>query len=171
MKLMQLFCSAVLVLPGALAQQNPISADIKGLHDTVKGYILKSADKMPEADYAYRPSPDVRSFGQLLGHIADAQYLFCSAVKGEKPPAPAVEKTKSSKAELTAALNEAFGYCDSAYTALTDASGGEIVKFFGRERSKAGVLAFNNNHNFEHYGNLVTYLRMKGIVPPSSDRR
>jgi uncharacterized damage-inducible protein DinB len=107
----------------------------------------------------------------LVGHVADAQYLFCSAVLGKPNPAPAVEKNKTSKADLVKALNEALGYCDQAYRGLTDADAATIVKFFGTDRSKVTVLSFNTMHNMEHYGNMVTYLRMKNIVPPSSEGR
>lgn len=155
----------------AVSAQNPMTEGQKFLHDMVKNNILRSAEKMPEENYAFRPTPEVRSFRQLLGHIADAQYMFCSAVLGKPTPAPGVEKTKTSKADLIAALKEAFAYCDSAYAGMTDAKLAETVKFFGREQARATVLSFNTAHNNEHYGNIVTYLRMKGIVPPSSERR
>lgn len=155
----------------AVSAQNPMTEGQKFLHDMVKNNILRSAEKMPEENYAFRPTPEVRSFGQLLGHIADAQYMFCSAVLGKPNPAQGVEKTKTSKADLIAALKEAFAYCDSAYAGMTDAKLAETVKFFGREQARATVLSFNTAHNNEHYGNIVTYLRMKGIVPPSSERR
>ena len=155
----------------APATKDPISAGEKYLYGMVKNNILRSAEKMPEENYSYKPTPDVRSFGQLLGHVADAQYLFCSAVLGKPPQPPSIEKSKTSKADLTQALKDAFAYCDQAYDSLTDAHAGDIVKFFGAERTKDTVLSFNMGHNFEHYGNIVTYLRLKGIVPPSSEPR
>jgi len=123
----------------------------------------------PEEEYAFKPDGGVRSFGQILGHIADANYLFCSPVLGENSPSQAIEKTKTTKAELTSAVRAAFAYCNRAYDALTDANANETVKAFGQERNKLGVLWFNASHNLEHYGNLVVYMRLKGIVPPSSD--
>ena len=156
----------------AFAQENPLSASIKGEYGIAKGVLTRSADKVPEADYDFKPTKDVRSLGQILGHVADAQYMFCSAAMGEKSPATgSVEKTKTTKADLVAALREAFTYCDKAYDAMTDASAAETIKFFGRETTKLGVLAFNNMHDMEHYGNLVTYMRLKNIVPPSSEPR
>jgi uncharacterized damage-inducible protein DinB len=155
----------------ALMAQNPLSTETKGMYESIRNNITRSADKMPEENFAFKPVPEVRSFAQLIGHIADAQYLFCSAVKGEKNPALGIEKTKSSKADLVSALKEAFAYCDAAYTAMTDQSAMEMVKFFGRERSKLNVLNFNSSHNNEHYGNIVTYMRIKGLVPPSSEGR
>jgi len=165
------------VLLHAQAQQqteppsDPLSAGAKGLYNLVKNNILKSADKMPEENYTFKPTPDVRSFGQILGHVADAQYLFCSVALGEKNPAPGIEKSKTSKADLVQALNDAFAYCDKAYNGMTDAHAADMVKFFGRDQAKLSVLSFNNAHNDEHYGNLVTYLRIKGLVPPSSEQR
>jgi uncharacterized damage-inducible protein DinB len=155
----------------AQGQANPIADGQKFLYTMAKGNIVKSAEKMPEADYAFKPTPAVRSFGQLLGHIADSQYMFCSVVSGKPNPAPGVEKSKTGKADLVKALNDAFAFCDAAYDGLTDAQAGALVKFFGGDQAKATVLSFNTAHNNEHYGNIVTYLRIKGIVPPSSEGR
>jgi uncharacterized damage-inducible protein DinB len=98
---------------------------------------------MPEEQYAFKPDPAVRSFGQIVGHIADSNYLFCSTVLGEGNASPEIEKTKVTKADLRAALHEAFSYCNRAYVALTDASANETVKAFGQERNKLGALWFN----------------------------
>lgn len=151
--------------------QNPLAAGQKFLHTMAKNNLIRSAEKMPEESYSFKPSPDVRSFGQLIGHVADAQYLFCSAVLGKPNPALGIEKSKTAKADLVQALKDALAYCDSAYDGMTDAQASSTVKFFGAEQAKLTVLSFNTAHNNEHYGNLVTYLRMKGLVPPSSERR
>ena len=119
--------------------------------------------------YGFKPDPALRSFGQLLGHIADANYLFCSPVLGEANPSPGVEKTKSSKAELMAALHEAFTYAGRAYEALTEDKMNDMVSAFGGERIRLGVLWFNAAHNLEHYGSIGVYLRLKGIVPPNTE--
>jgi uncharacterized damage-inducible protein DinB len=124
---------------------------------------------MPEENYKFKPTEAVRSYGQIVGHVADAQYIFCSIALGEKNPAPNIEKTKTSKADLIAALKEGFAYCDRAYDGMTDASGAQMVKLFGGDAPKFGALEVNNMHNLEHYGNLVTYMRLKNIVPPSSE--
>jgi len=142
----------------------------KTAYGRVKTWVLASAEKMSAEDYSFKPVSTVRSYGQMLGHIADAQYLFCSAALGEQNPSPNVEKTKTSKADLVPALKEAFGYCDKAYDSITDASASQTAKFFGREIPKTDLLTSNVMHTTEHYGNLVTYLRMKGQVPPSSER-
>jgi uncharacterized damage-inducible protein DinB len=148
---------------------DPLSAGDKGIYNIAKGDLIKAAQKMPEANYSFKPTPDVRSFGQIVGHVADAQYFFCSTALGEKNPAPGIEKSKTSKADLVQALNDAFAYCDKAYNGMTDAHAAETVKLFGSDQAKLSVLAFNAAHDFEHYGNLVTYMRMKGLVPPSSE--
>jgi uncharacterized damage-inducible protein DinB len=143
----------------------------KMVQNQVTAWIVSAAEKMPEEEYAFKPDPAVRSFSQIIGHIADADYLFCSTVLGEKNPSPGIEKNKTAKAELISALHDAFTYCNRAYDALTDASANETVKAFGQERNKLGALWFNASHNLEHYGNLVVYMRLKGIVPPSSEHK
>ena len=153
----------------ALAQDNPLSGFNKRVYGRVEGVLLRSAEKMPEENYSFKPTQAVRSFGQILGHVADAQYMFCSIALGEKNPAPKIEETKTSKADLTAALKDAFAYCDKAYDGMTDASGAQIIKLFGGDTPKLGVPTANNLHALEQYGNLVTYLRLKNIVPPSSE--
>jgi uncharacterized damage-inducible protein DinB len=156
----------------AVAQDNPLSGAIKAEYGIAKGLILRSADKVPEDLYGFKPTDSIRSFGQVIGHVADAQYLFCSTAMGEKSPATgSVEKTKTSKADLIAGLKEAFAYCDKAYDGTTDTNAAQAVKFFGNNTNRLGVLAFSNMHDMEHYGNLVTYMRLKNIVPPSSEPR
>lgn len=164
----------ILPLPG-LAQQgapaDPLSAEIRNAWDSVKNNILRAAEKMPEENYAFKPVPEVRSFGQIIGHVANAQFSMCAAVKGVPRPDVQVEKTKTTKADLIAALKESDALCDSAVTDLTDAKAVELVKVFGRERTRLSVLYGNAGHDMEHYGNLVTYMRIKGLVPPSSEPR
>jgi uncharacterized damage-inducible protein DinB len=165
----------LLMVTCAMEAQTPDLKSASGypkmVHKQVSAWIERAAEKMPEEQYEFKPDPAVRSFGQILGHIADADYRFCSAVLGENNPSPEIEKTKTTKTELTAAVHDAFAYCSRAYDALTDASANETVKAFGQERNKLGVLWFNASHNLEHYGNLVVYMRLKGLVPPSSERK
>ena len=166
---------ALLLLTCAAPAETPDLKSTSGypkmVQKQVTTWIQRAAEKMPEEEYAFKPDPAARNFGQILGHVADADYLFCSAILGEKNPSPEIEKTKTTKAELTSALHDAFAYCDRAYATLTDANTNETVKTFGQERNKLGVLWFNASHNLEHYGNLVVYMRFKGIVPPSSDAK
>jgi uncharacterized damage-inducible protein DinB len=165
------------------AQPQPpldLSTAIKNGHNNIKGNILKSAEKLTEADYSFKPAgimPEVRTYGQFIGHIANANYLLCSRAKGEPSPNKVdIEKTVTARADLIKALNESFAYCDSVYSTLTDTSAVEKISMPGpndttRQVARAVPLMNNNSHNNEHYGNLVTYMRVKGIVPPSSEPR
>ncbi len=154
----------------AQSPANPLSAGEKGVYEYFKGDLVKAAEKMPEENYSFKPTPEVRSFGQIVGHVADAQYGFCSTVLGDGTKPPGIEKSKTSKADLVKALNDAFAYCDKAYDGMTDAHAADMVKFMGRDMAKLTILSINNAHNDEHYGNMVTYMRIKGLVPPSTER-
>ena len=147
---------------------NQLSKDAKQAYDEVKNNLLQSAEKMPEENYSFKPAPRVRTFGQILGHIAEEQYIYCSHVKGEQKAAD-VERTKTSKADLIAALKASFAYCDGAYDSMTDAKATDIVKVGDSERTKLRLLWSNTVHDNSHYGNIVTYLRIKGLVPPSTE--
>jgi uncharacterized damage-inducible protein DinB len=151
------------------APDNPLSTWNKKAYTRVKDILLRSAEKMPEENYSFKPTDTVRSYGQIVGHLADAQYLFCSVSLGEKNPALDIEHTKTSKADLIAALNAGFAYCDKAYDGMTDASAAQTIKLFGNDAPRLSALTVNNMHDMEHYGNLVTYMRLKNIVPPSSE--
>ena len=164
----------LLALP-ALSQEkqssdSPFSYSNKRGYERTKGILLRSAEKMPEENYSFKPVDTVRSYGQIIGHLADAQYLFCSTASGEKAPDLKIEKTKTSKADLVASLKDGFAYCDKVYDSMTDATAMQMVKFFGNDVPKYAVLSINIGHNMEHYGNLVTYMRIKGIVPPTSEQ-
>jgi uncharacterized damage-inducible protein DinB len=154
----------------AVTPENPLSTWNKIAYARVKGILARSAEKMPEENYSFKPVDTVRSYSQIVGHLADAQYLFCSVALGEKNPGLDIEHTKSSKADLIAALNTAFAYCDKVYDTMTDASAAQTIKLLGNDAPRLSALIVNNMHNMEHYGNLVTYMRMKGIVPPSSEQ-
>jgi uncharacterized damage-inducible protein DinB len=148
---------------------NPITASEKGLYSFVSGAVVGAAQKMPEENYSFKPTPEVRSFGQLVGHVADASFMFCSQVMGEANPGKNIEKTKTSKADLVAALKEGVAYCNKAFETMTDAKGTEMVKLFNFNIAKLTIFSLNTAHTDEHYGNMVTYLRLKGIVPPTSE--
>jgi uncharacterized damage-inducible protein DinB len=150
------------------AQANPLSAELRADYRTIRDYFIRAAEEMPEADYGFKPSPDVRSFGQQVAHVADDQYNLCAPAKGETRTAAyrAIEQSLSTKSELVAALKAAFAYCDAAYDAITDSGGIAVVA--GQQRTRFGMLNWNLWHTWEHYGNVVVYLRLKGLVPPSS---
>lgn len=151
------------------AAANPVIASTRPTYDQVKDYILRAVEQMPEEHFAFRPTPDVRTFGQLIGHIASTQYFFCSAALNERnPDTREFEKTHTTKAALTEAIRASFKYCDRAYE-MTDAQATRRQAISGwGERAPLSILVLNIGHDFEHYGNIVTYMRLKGMVPPSS---
>jgi hypothetical protein len=132
-------------------------------------FVMRSAEKIPENLYSYKPTPEVRTFGQLFGHIADASNHICAAAIGGKPAAGSVEKTAKTKAELIAALKREFAGCEANYSKLTPASAMETIEFEGMTLTRVGAMDYEAVHTAEHYGNLVTYMRMNKIVPPSSE--
>jgi uncharacterized damage-inducible protein DinB len=168
---MKIVWPVLLLLSKVLSAQdaNPLSADVKMAYAEVKSNILRSAEKMPEENYDFRPAPRVRTFGQILGHIAQEQYLyFCAPLKGEQKSVD-IERTKTTKSDLIAALKDSFAYCDAVYDKMTDADATSIVNTGGSQSTKLRLLWMNVVHDESHYGNLVTYLRIKGIVPPSTE--
>ena len=171
MKRMSILLALVVATP-AVAQQ-PMTAPggiatNRMIWEDVTNYLVKSAEQMSEANYAFKPTPEVRSFGEIIGHLAGSQHMYCALALGEKAPAEdAVEKSAKSKADLIAALKASNDHCRRAY-ALSETAGGKMVDVFGQSRSALYALMSNTSHNSEHYGNLVTYMRMKGMVPPSS---
>ena len=163
------FASVILGTPALAFAQNPMMAAIKAQHEQVKGYLLKTAETVPENLYSFRATPEVRTIAQLIGHVADGSAGICASASGDKPPALNAEKSMTSKAQLTKALAEALAFCDKVIAGMDDKRAMEATKFFVGGTSPRGmILAFNTSHNFEHYGNLVTYMRLNKIVPPSS---
>jgi uncharacterized damage-inducible protein DinB len=174
--------AALMAVPAALIGQdkspaqsaapaNPITASERGVYSFVSNAVVGAAQKMPEENYSFKPTPEVRSFGQLVGHVADASYMFCSLAIGEANPAKGIEKTKTSKADLVAAVKDAVAYCNKAFDSMTDAKGSQTVKFMSFDLAKLTMFSLNTAHTDEHYGNMVTYLRLKGIVPPTSENQ
>jgi|ERR1051326_2183147 uncharacterized damage-inducible protein DinB len=151
------------------AQSNALSSEIKQSYKSVKNNLLKAAEKMPEENYSFQPVPEIRTFGALVAHIADAQTRFCTVAMGEpKTPSAGSKKTK---ADLVAALKESIADCDKAFEELTDAAATQMVKMGRNESTKMGALVRNVIHDNEEYGYLAVYLRLKNIVPPSSEGR
>ena len=162
--------TAVLLVPSVVAAQSPLMDSVKAQFGSVKGVLLKTAEKVPEPIWAFRPTPEVRTFAQIVGHIADANMMICGAAAGEKATPLNAEKTMSTKDQLSKALADSIAYCDKVMTAMDDKKAMETVKFFiGGMTPRAMVFAFNTAHDYEHYGNLVTYMRINKIVPPSSE--
>ena len=165
--------SAALVLcslPSAAVAQTAVEtrAGIKSTYDVIKGHLTKTADQASDELYGFKPVPEVRSLGQMLGHVANANYMICSIAAGEKSPATSNAEQLTSKADIQKALAGSFAYCDTVWTKIEGAKGSEPVELFGMKHTRASAMALNAAHDWEHYGNLVTYMRLKGMVPPSS---
>lgn len=160
-----LFCT---VAAGAFAQTPApgYSSTVARSWTRIARLVAASAEAMPEAGYAFRPSPDVRTFGELIGHLAEEHYMICAGAKGDKNPKEGTSFEKiAAKAELVKALSESIAYCNAVYAAAKDDGKALQAAAGGTPFSS---LLMNVTHDSEHYGNIVTYLRMKGIVPPSS---
>jgi uncharacterized damage-inducible protein DinB len=149
--------------PNPIAAPNPLTTTLSIFRSNMQDKIMKSADTMPEAKYSYRPTKDVRSFAEILNHVADISYTLCSSVKREANPISAT--TKVSKAEIMAYLKGSFDYCDGVYAGFTDAHLNDPADFFGIKTNKMFILTQVGNHDALHYGNLVTYLRINGLEP------
>jgi uncharacterized damage-inducible protein DinB len=161
--------------PARGSMTNPVSESLRNSWNGAKRNISESAEQMPEADYAFRPVDTVRTFGEILAHVAGANYAFCASAKGEKAPYAEdhFEKTAKTKAAIVKAVTDSHAYCDGAYTAVTDVTAGQMVAnpFGSGQSPRSSQLIGNIGHVNEHYGNLVTYFRIKGLVPPSSRRQ
>jgi uncharacterized damage-inducible protein DinB len=165
------------------SQQPPpkdaLSAWLRNAYTMNRKFLARAAEKMPEDFYGMRPGPqpEVRTFGQLIGHLANYNFRWCSDAKGQKNPMEETDFEKlTAKADLVKALSSALAYCDTSYAALTDANSMDMVQGTRDDGTKVPVLRIsrlivNFAHNNEHYGNLVTYMRIKSIVPPSSEPR
>lgn len=158
---------------------NPVSTWLRNAWMGNRNNVVRTAEKMPEENYGMRPGPqqEVRTFGQQLGHLANFNFLWCSQAKGEKNPNAGNNLEKlTTKAEFMKALNDAFAYCEPVYESVTDSSGAEIVDITQENGRRArnprmALLILNYGHNNDIYGSMVTYLRIKGIVPPASEPR
>ena len=161
---------AVFAFASPALAQNPATAATKAQFGMISTVLNRTAEKMPENLYSFKATPEVRSIGQLIGHIADAQFMMCAAAIGEKPPQSGIEKSMTAKAELRRRSPSRSAYCNKVMDGMNDQKGMEIVKFFTGETPRLQVLGFNTAHSNEHYGNLVTYMRLNKIVPPSSEK-
>jgi hypothetical protein len=169
---MKRYLTIILTAAGACAlqaQTDPLSTEAKQAYNGIKNNLIKMAEKMPDENYSFKASPDIRTFGALVGHIADAQMGTCSAVNGQ--PKQGGASSKTAKADLVNALKASFEECDTAYASLTDATATQMIKTRRGERSKLGTLVGNTIHDNEEYGYMSVYLRLKGVVPPSSEGR
>ncbi len=166
-----LLASVVVTTAAAQAPAGPptLSTSIKRMQDGVARNLRASADKVSEELFAFQPTKEVRTFGQLVGHLANANFNYCARGKGETNPNTQDFEKLTKKADLAKALDDSLKYCDAVYASLTDQSAIEVIKMGQNDGLRVTPLISNISHNNEHYGNLVTYMRLKGIVPPSSE--
>ena len=146
-----------------------MAAVVKAMHASIRRNLAEAAESMSAEEYAFKPTPQVRTFGELVGHVANANFFFCAQAKGEKSPATMNYEKATDRAVLVKGLNDALAYCDAVYATTTDANFSQLVKVAGpdpaKETARGTMLMFNTTHNNEHYGNIVVYLRLKGHVP------
>lgn len=164
--------AAVLSMPVAAFAQpaSPLRANAKAQFIGISSFVARAADKVPENLYSFRATPEVRTIAQLFGHIADAYFAMCSTAEGTRPPQTGLEQSATTKAALVKALADGVAYCQGVMDRMTDQKGVETVPFYFGPTPRLGVLFFVTTHTYEHYGNLVTYMRLNKIVPPSSEQ-
>ena len=147
---------------------------VRNMQATIRRNLAEAAESMPAGEYAFKPTPDVRTFAEVIAHLAFGNFYFCAYAKGEQPPPRDSYAKATDKAVLVKALRDSLDYCDAVYAATTDANFNQVVKVpdtaGARDAGRGGVLMFNTTHNNEHYGNIVVYMRLKGHVPPSTAR-
>ena len=164
-------CVLTLVLAApAAAQSKALAEALDRMHTGVTRNVVEAAEKMPEAEFAFQPTKEVRTFAGFIGHIANSAYGYCARAKGEANPNKQDFEKVAGKAALVTGLKAAVAYCDAVYKVQTDAALSEMITMGQGQQPRGMVLVQNISHNNEHYGNLVTYMRIKGLVPPSTER-
>lgn len=164
---------SVSAAPAPEPQSTAVRDSIKSVFDIGARYIVRSAEQIPESLYGYRPTPDVRTFSELFTHIAGSNYQFCTgASREDAAPGTAAAESAKTKAEIQKVLADSFAFCDRAFATVNDTTGGETTSIFGGaiNSTRLGILSFGAAHNMEHYGNIVTYMRLNTMVPPSSQQ-
>jgi hypothetical protein len=170
------FFVLALLACGLLPAQSPnvLVSEAKFPWTVVRDNLLKMAEKMPAENYGFQPTPEIETFGRRMAHIAGANLFVCQGVLG-RPASPRPGSTAASKAELIALLKQASAACDSAFDSLSDAAAQEKISSrlggpFPPEATRTKLATLNNmvRHSNEVYGYMCVYLRLKGIVPPSS---
>jgi uncharacterized damage-inducible protein DinB len=152
-------------------QKISLATGLQRAYNNIKLNLTEAAQKVSEADYTFQVTKEVRTFGQLLGHTANAQFGACAAAKGVPNPNQGNDnEKKANKAEFVKALADSFAFCDDAFSSLTDASAVEFVRQGQNEVARGSVLAGLIAHSNEEYGTMVPYMRLKGLIPPSTER-
>jgi hypothetical protein len=146
------------------------ASEVLRSYTALKPNVIKAAEKMPEADFQFRPTPDIRTFARIVNHITEAQAHTCTSLNGTAFDARMVPSDTADKATIVAALKASFDECDKAYAALTEANVTEMLPYQKAKRSRIGFAWGNVSHDNEQYAELSTYLRLKGIVPPTAEK-
>jgi len=162
--------AGLMISGSALGQGSPLASEVQAAYARVKPNILKAADKMPPEDYSYKPEPDIRTFARVVNHVTEAQMHICGAANHTDPSTVKLPPDTADKATIVEALKASFAECDKAYAALTDANMTEMLKVGPADRSRLGLMWGNISHDNEQYATLALYLRLKGLVPPSSEK-
>jgi hypothetical protein len=170
-----LIAAALLALPLATLAQAPATpagpaAEVQGSYSRLKPNVIKAAEKMPAEDYGYKPTPEIRSYARVVNHITEAQFHTCTALNGTPFDKASVPADTAPKDAIVAALKASFDQCDKAYASLTDTTLAEMVTSGMGKRSRIGMAWGNVSHDNEQYAELSTYLRLKGLVPPTSEK-
>jgi uncharacterized damage-inducible protein DinB len=164
--------AGLMISSAALGQGSSIPSEVQGNYARLKANILKAADKMPAENYSFKPTPDIRTFARVVNHVTEAQLHICGAANNTDPSAlPKVPPETADKAAVVEALKASFAECDKAYAGLTDTNMTDMIQAgpLGK-RSRLGLLWGNVSHDNEQYATLSLYLRLKGLVPPSSEK-
>ena len=171
MKQFGIVCSVAVIMSSAMAfgQGSPFPSEIQANYARIKANVLKAADKMPPENYSFKPTPDIRVFARVVNHVTEAQMHICGAANGSTADAKMPAET-ADKAAIVEALKASFAECDKAYAGLTDANMAELLSMGPAKRSRLSLLWGNVAHDNEQYATLSLYLRLKGIVPPSSEK-
>ena len=156
--------------PAAPAVPAGPAAEVLASYNRLKPNVLKAAEKMPEADFQYKPTADIRTFARIVNHVTEAQFHTCSALNGGKFDPKSVPSDTADKATILAGLKASFDECDKAYSALTDATITQVLTLGPVSRSRITLAWGNVSHDNEQYAELSTYLRLKGIVPPTAEK-
>ena len=159
------------------APTDPLATFVKGAFKSVSGYLVGSAEKMPEENFGKKlgTQAETRTYAQMLGHVINANFFYCSQAKGEQSPQTVdYEKTQQTKDALAKAMHAAIDYCQPVYDGLTDASIMSSRTVTGQNGQSRQVFMFNPilrnvSHNNEEYGNIVGYFRSFNLVPPSTE--
>ncbi len=160
---------AVLFGQAATSTANPLSAEVQGRYAQVKGFVIKAAENMPAENYTFKPTPDIRTFARVVNHVTEAQFHGCGALNGSSEAKAAPPET-ADKAVIVDALKASFAECDKAFGGLTDANMTEMVQAGSAKRSRLGIAWGTVSHDNEQYATLALYMRLQGLVPPSSEK-